>query len=289
MKPKISVAERLLSAFLDHIFMTIIAFVFFIPLMATVFSDAFKVTHDPSSIEIFKGPWVFVGLLGFSIYFSRDCINGRSIAKRILRLQVVDNRSGQVASPLKCFLRNLTIVVWPIEIIAILSNPERRIGDLLAGTKVVSTLPAPLASKTNIKQLIIVGGLSYCYVLILSTPFYILDKHVDSSVKFIASSYDMRKSKQLDNEIHANLRDLLKPDVRVYDSIQNQKEKYVSIICKLKENYEEEDPQQLGKIHDTIEKAIILIFPGEKILGQVKYVYENGDVLNIRVIDIKLG
>ena len=70
---------------------------------------------------------------------------------------------------------------------------------------------------------------------------------------------------------------------------RTKKKKYVSIICRLKENYEEEDPQQLGKIHDTIKKAIILIFPDEKILGQVKYVYENGDVLNIRVIDIELG
>ncbi len=77
-------------------------------------------------------------LIGFVIYFCKDSINSRSIAKRVLKLQVIDKSTGIEASPLQCFIRNILIPIWPIEVLVTLVSPNRRMGDFLAGTKVVA-------------------------------------------------------------------------------------------------------------------------------------------------------
>src|ERR1035437_1969607 len=90
---------RLGSMLLDHIIMTMIAGIFFIPEIISSFSNV--LTHEQPTNDMF-GRMIYIFLIGFAIYFCKDCINGRSIAKRILKLQLVDNSTGQVASPLKC-------------------------------------------------------------------------------------------------------------------------------------------------------------------------------------------
>lgn len=56
------------------------------------------------------GSWAYLGILGLALYFCKDIINGRSLAKRLLKLQVVDNTTGEVASPMQCFVRNLFVL-----------------------------------------------------------------------------------------------------------------------------------------------------------------------------------
>lgn len=34
-------------------------------------------------------------------------------------------------------LRNITLIIWPVEVVVSLINPGRRLGDFLAGTRVV--------------------------------------------------------------------------------------------------------------------------------------------------------
>ena len=101
---KISIGKRIAAMFLDHFFMTMIAMVFFIPSMVSGFGDAFKVSHEQTVPNFMGGALGYIGMLGFAIYFCKDCINGRSISKRILKLQIVDNSTGQVASPIKCLI-----------------------------------------------------------------------------------------------------------------------------------------------------------------------------------------
>jgi hypothetical protein len=57
------------------------------------------------------------------------------MGKRVLEFQVFNNRTGQPAGPLRCLVRNFTILLWPVEVIAALVNMERRIGDHIAGTR----------------------------------------------------------------------------------------------------------------------------------------------------------
>lgn len=131
-----TVGQRLVSMFVDHFIMT-----FVICIGGIILS--LPLTLIPKGnlhlgLKIFGG-----GLLGtiifilVSLYFNKDILNGRSPAKRILKFQVVDNETNFAATPLKCLLRNLTIIIWPMEVLVTLFNPSQRLGDKLANTKVV--------------------------------------------------------------------------------------------------------------------------------------------------------
>jgi uncharacterized RDD family membrane protein YckC len=171
---QISTGTRLGAMLLDHLFMTMIAMVFFIPGMILIFADAFNVTHEQTSPNFMGGTWGYIGLLGFAIYFCKDSINGRSIAKRILKLQVVDNSTEQVASPLKCFIRNIFIIIWPIEGIIALANPSRRLGDRVAGTKLIVFDPTLEQPKTTIVQVLIPVVIAYGLMFLFMLPFKVL-------------------------------------------------------------------------------------------------------------------
>jgi uncharacterized RDD family membrane protein YckC len=127
-QPKLG--TRLVSMLLDHIFMCMIIMV---PVWAIFF---ISMAGDPSPAPMGPGfQFAFLGLM--LLYFLKDSFGGRSPAKRIMKLQVVDFKTGMPASPAQCFVRNLPILVWPVEVIMTLVNSQRRIGDYIAGTKVV--------------------------------------------------------------------------------------------------------------------------------------------------------
>jgi uncharacterized RDD family membrane protein YckC len=85
--------------------------------------------------------WGFGLLLVF--YLNKDFFNGRSPAKRLLHLQVLD-ASSRPANELRCFLRNVTFFLWPLEVLVLLLGRRGRLGDALAGTHV-----GPMAKDTT--------------------------------------------------------------------------------------------------------------------------------------------
>lgn len=70
-------------------------------------------------------------------YLNKDFLQARSPAKRLLGLQV-QNASGAPANELRAFLRNVTMMLWPIEVLLIAAGSNKRVGDYLAGTQVVA-------------------------------------------------------------------------------------------------------------------------------------------------------
>jgi uncharacterized RDD family membrane protein YckC len=82
-----------------------------------------------------------LGLFGFSLLMfaliNKDFFGGQSVVKRMFGFRVVDVRTLEPASEFKCMIRNVTAPMWPIEAIVLLISPQRRIGDFIAGTKVV--------------------------------------------------------------------------------------------------------------------------------------------------------
>jgi len=83
------------------------------------------------------GFYVFWPLLTW-VMFNKDIVGGRSITKRRLGLAIVKSSTGEPASKLRCFFRNITCFVWPIEALIAFSGPGQRIGDMVAGTKIVN-------------------------------------------------------------------------------------------------------------------------------------------------------
>lgn len=163
----LSKGTRLGSMFLDHVIMCFVFFAFSIP----SFIESFR---EPSSQFVHKGLFNFptlLLLLGLAIYLCKDCIGGQSVAKRILGLQIVDSKTGEVASPLKCFIRNIFCLVWPAEVIITLINPSRRLGDRVAGTKVVLASKSIVKPSINYFQLVACVMLSYLLIILICFPF----------------------------------------------------------------------------------------------------------------------
>jgi uncharacterized RDD family membrane protein YckC len=266
----INAGIRLATMLLDHIFMTIIIMVFFLPSMIAGFSNAFKITHQQANFNFMEGPMEYISLFGLGLYFSKDAFNGRSISKRILKLQVVDNATGQVASPLKCFIRNIFCIIWPIEAIVALINPGRRIGDRVAGTRLVYYNPALEQPKASIGGVILSVILSYGLMLLI---FQLIPKIEGSKINYSEASYNSAESKELERLFTDSLGKVLTPDIRVYDSVKDENIKYISTILRLRKNYIDDD-NSYNQLHEISTNLIYSKFPKKSFTGQIKYVYQ---------------
>jgi uncharacterized RDD family membrane protein YckC len=125
-----NVGKRLASMLLDH-FCT--CFILVVPVLPFVFLTS---RPDENGAIAPGFQFLFLGLM--LLYFFKDSFDGRSIAKRVTKLQVVDNRTGKTASVGQCFVRNLTILIWPLEVIITLFRSDRRLGDFIARTRVIN-------------------------------------------------------------------------------------------------------------------------------------------------------
>lgn len=128
---KPAVGNRLASMLLDHFCTCII-------LMAPIMPFIIQ-SNTLNQEATTRNLWIQLIYLGIMVlYFLKDSFGARSIAKRVTKLQVVDNRTGKPASVLQCFFRNLTTVIWPVEVIITFFNTQRRLGDYIAGTRVIN-------------------------------------------------------------------------------------------------------------------------------------------------------
>jgi uncharacterized RDD family membrane protein YckC len=67
----------------------------------------------------------------------KDLFGGRSFGKRFFRLAVRDaNNLNNTPTKSRLFIRNITLLIWPLEFIYYLIN-NKRIGDLIAKTQVI--------------------------------------------------------------------------------------------------------------------------------------------------------
>lgn len=277
---KVNSGTRLAAMFIDHFIMTFAMMIFAIPGMITSFAKAFNVGHDQPETDIF-GYSAYIMLIGFAVYWCKDSINGRSPAKRILKLQVVDNATGIAASPIKCWVRSIFLVLWPLEAIVALINPNRRIGDFVAGTKVVPFQPGTVKQKVNWRGTAIALLLAYA---VIGIPFYLVkSKTGGREIRYVETSFNESESKAMGQLFEDSLKSQLDTDVRVYDAVENEDLKYLSLIFRMKKNYflNEETFEELKS------KTIALTltkFPEKTFIGRFIYVYEMGGNAQTRSI-----
>ena len=91
------------------------------------------------SIYMFKSLGFILGLLWMPLYcLFKDCLCGRrSLGKLICGLAIENAEAGEKAAYGSLIVRNLAYVIITIEGIVVLLNNGRRIGDLMANTRVV--------------------------------------------------------------------------------------------------------------------------------------------------------
>lgn len=224
-----------------------------------------------------KLDWRFILMIfAVSLYFNKDVIQGRSIAKRALNQEVVNIKNNDVASPLKCLVRNLTIVLWPIEVIVVLISPSRRIGDLIAGTR-VDFVSGERDSKPKINFTRVALSILLGFIMLYGSSFLVKDKVGNGAFKspdFIESSYNRELSLRFEEKLNGlQTIYLLNSNVNAYDRIKNDTLKFVSATFYLTQNYIENDTQ-LEEIKDEIFKAMFEIVPKEGFILYGKFVYE---------------
>ena len=90
--------------------------------------------------------------------------------------RVIDATTNKAANEFQCFLRNITMPFLPLEVFICLINPQRRLGDLIANTKVITAENESLKSiwydikSTRLKPnflVIIVSFFIYTYLFML--------------------------------------------------------------------------------------------------------------------------
>lgn len=229
-KKDITIGIRLASMLVDHFIMTFAMFIPILPFMVIGMKDAFNISHEQTSME--PTFMIYGFILGFAMYFNKDFFDGRSPAKRILKNQVINNKTGEVAGPLKCLLRNLTIPIWPLEAIFILINPQRRLGDYIAGTRIEPYNSENIKKKKEIKDYILPITIGLLFTYLITLPFSMLSdlfKHED--VKYIQDSYNPDFSSELTSFLSYRLRNYSdSSSIKLFEEIENDSLKYVSLL-----------------------------------------------------------
>lgn len=287
LKDKVTIGLRLASMLVDHFAMTIMIMLIVMPVFAISFIDAFYLDHEPSSFGL--GGMSFLFAFGFSAYFNKDIFNGRSPAKRILKMQVINNKTGQVASPLKCLVRNLTIPLWPLEVIFVLVSPQRRLGDQIAGTR-IDYVENPDKIKMDWLKFAIALLIAIGFSILISLPFTLMNsKWKMDKISYVEATFDQESSKQTNYLFETNLESLIKEaDFRIYDQIENDDRKYVAGILYFNnrsdyDNYEESE----SKISDLLRTE----FPLDTHVCFLKFVYKEPGSMSSRhrLYDLRKG
>jgi len=168
---KIKVGRRIKSAFLDYVILIAIS----MPLAAMLLLLLFWNNEMPLL------PQVLIVSFLFSFFLCKDLINGQSLDKKQTNLQVVNSNESK-ASSLKLILRNIFTFLWPIELLVMMVSPGRRLGDFIAGTRVINN---ENLNNGNISK---ISVLSYFFIVFIVFSFlsYLWITHLDPICFFSA-------------------------------------------------------------------------------------------------------
>lgn len=163
--------KRIVSMLIDHFTMVIVV----IPIAILMFLILLFFVQDIMALYFLDIHGYALLFSSYGIYFLKDNWTGKSLGKRIMGLVVVDKKSGSNASSFQCYVRNIFVVIWPLEVLITLFSPNQRLGDFIAQTRVESAAKESphslfLAIKTtpvnwNQVLLIFLATIPYCYLL----------------------------------------------------------------------------------------------------------------------------
>ncbi|HEX8658337.1 MAG TPA: hypothetical protein VF690_12415 [Hymenobacter sp.] len=106
-------------------------------------------------------------------YLNKDFLQGRSPAKRLLGLQLQE-ANGAPANELRAFLRNVTAMMWPVEVLVIAAGGRKRLGDYVAGTSVIASSPVAQSWRQDFA---VYRVSRYTLYTVLATLLYLLFLH----------------------------------------------------------------------------------------------------------------
>ena len=112
--------RRIVAFLIDHFTMTFLIVAISFMSIGTGFLDE----NNSSSVMAKMLPTM---LIGFLLYFAKDSIKGVSPGKWIMGIMVRDeNNHTEIPSVARLFIRNLLIIIWPIEFIVLAISQEKK-------------------------------------------------------------------------------------------------------------------------------------------------------------------
>ena len=119
-KPLARIGQRFTAQFIDGLVALTVGVVFFFA------ANAFGLPNE----------WIFVGWLLY-ILLCDGLPGGQSMGKRLTKISVVHVDTERPCTYLQSFVRNFTMILGVIDVAFIAGKQRRRLGDLLARTKVI--------------------------------------------------------------------------------------------------------------------------------------------------------
>jgi uncharacterized RDD family membrane protein YckC len=132
---------------------------------------------------------------GFLFYFLKDSVRGKSLGKWSVGLMVRKSHApAQVPSLGSLFVRNLFLIIWPIEALVLLGSQEkRRLGDRV--TKSVVLIDPEKSARWQ-RMLPLIGAcFVFCFFL-----FLFIGVAMKSSDAYKTAIQEIEKNKQLQKE-----------------------------------------------------------------------------------------
>jgi len=124
---KASKGKRIAAFLIDYLIVALIQGV----LLGSII--VYALLNDKQKI-IILGNFISTGIC--FIYFLLKDLSGQSIGKKILKLKIQNTNQTPSLSKGKMILRNIPILIWPIEMILLLSS-DSRLGDRMTNTEVI--------------------------------------------------------------------------------------------------------------------------------------------------------
>lgn len=186
---KSSKKRRIVSFLIDQFIITF----FIVLILFLFFGEELINTDNPEQIV----PILLSTLvLGFIFYFGKDSYKGISIGKWIMGIMVRDeDNPNKVPSLGRLFLRNLFLIIWPIEFIILATNEQKkRLGDKVAKTVVLKN-PIKYSKASRIMALISVVMLFFVFV------FLTVGSTMKNSDAYKTAIKEIEKNEQLKTEI----------------------------------------------------------------------------------------
>lgn len=186
----LSSRKRRIAAFLiDHFTMTFLLVAISFMSLGTGFLDE----NNSSSIMLKMLPAI---LIGFLLYFAKDSLKGVSLGKWIMGIMVRDENSHTIIPSFgRLLIRNLFIIIWPIEFIILAVSPDKkRLGDKIAKTSVLKN-----PKKLNVlPRVLALGGIGIAYFIFIFVFVFASMKNSDAYRTAIS---EIEQNQEIINEV----------------------------------------------------------------------------------------
>jgi uncharacterized RDD family membrane protein YckC len=186
--PKSSRKRRIVAFIIDHFVFTFLMF----SIVFLALGPNFMNGNEPGKMST---TMLFVMIPGLILYFTKDSLRGISIGKWIMGIMVRDeNNQSEIPSFGRLFLRNLLIVIWPIEFIVLAtSDQKKRLGDKITKAVVLKNPNKP-TKLPRILALIAVGVMFFVFV------FFFAGSAMKSSDAYKVAISEIEKNERIINE-----------------------------------------------------------------------------------------